>query len=85
MHNKTAVSLLKLNTTQIQKDCISFPEPVFVNLLRSPGIDAQPGGPVRQPYLTYWPARLHRLAESIPGIDSTGFLNFYNYEFWLCA
>ncbi len=24
------------------------------------------GGPVRQPYLTYRPAMLHRLAESIP-------------------
>jgi hypothetical protein len=31
------------------------PEPVFVNLLRSPGIDSQPGGPgpVQQPYLSY--------------------------------
>ena len=36
--------------------------------LRSPGIDSQPGGPVRQPYLTHRPARLHRLAESIPWI-----------------
>jgi hypothetical protein len=26
-------------------------EPEFVNLLRSPGIDSQPGGPVRQPLL----------------------------------
>ncbi len=26
-------------------------EPEFVNILRSPGIDSQPGGPVRQPYL----------------------------------
>ena len=44
------------------------PEPVFVNLLFSPGIDSQPGagGPVRQPYLSYRPAKLHRLAESIP-------------------
>jgi hypothetical protein len=33
-------------------------EPEFVNLLRSPGIDSQPGGPVQQPYLTYRPARL---------------------------
>jgi hypothetical protein len=31
-------------------------EPVFVNLLRSSGIDSQPGGPVRQPYLSYRPA-----------------------------
>jgi hypothetical protein len=28
-------------------------EPVFVNLLRSPGIDSQHGGPVQQPYLLY--------------------------------
>jgi hypothetical protein len=41
------------------------PEPEFINLLRSPGIYSQPGGPVRHPYLTYRPARLHRLAESI--------------------
>jgi hypothetical protein len=25
------------------------PEPVFVDLLRGPGIDSQPGGPVRNP------------------------------------
>ncbi len=43
-------------------------EPVFVNLVRSPGIDSQPGGPVRQPYLTNRPARQQRLAESIPGL-----------------
>ncbi len=43
-------------------------EPEFVNLLRSPGIDSQPGGPVRQPYLKYRPAWLHKLAESIPGL-----------------
>jgi hypothetical protein len=47
--------------------CFSFlSEPVFVNLLRHPGIDSQPGGPVRKPYLSYWPAMLHRLAESNP-------------------
>jgi hypothetical protein len=50
-------------------------ESVFLNLLRSPGIDFQHGGPVRQPYVSYRPARLHRLAESISrnrflGIDS---------------
>jgi hypothetical protein len=32
-------------------------EPEFANLLRSPGIDSQ--RPVREPYLTYWPARLY--------------------------
>ncbi len=42
------------------------PEPEFLNLLRSSGIDSQPGGLVRQPCLMYWPARPHRLAESIP-------------------
>ncbi len=36
--------------------------------LWSPGIDYQPSGPVQQSYLTYRPARLHRLAESIPGL-----------------
>jgi hypothetical protein len=44
------------------------PEPEFVNLLRSPGIDSQPGGPVLQPYLTYRSASQHSLAESIPGL-----------------
>ncbi len=35
---------------------------------KGPGIDIQPGGPVRQPYLLYRLARLHRLAELIPGL-----------------
>ncbi len=43
-----------------------FPEPAFANLLRSPGFDSLRGGPVRHPYLSYRPARLHRLAKSIP-------------------
>jgi hypothetical protein len=42
-------------------------EPVLVDLLRSPGTDSHPGVPVQQPYLSYHrPARLHRLAGSIP-------------------
>jgi hypothetical protein len=45
-------------------------EAIFVNLSRNPGIDSQPGGLVRQPYLSYLPTRLHRLSESILGIDS---------------
>jgi hypothetical protein len=56
------------------------PEPEFVDLSRSQGIDSQPGGPVRKVYLTYRRARLHRLAESIPwllGINSCGSLNVY--------
>ncbi len=47
-------------------DAATAAEPVFVNLLRSPEIDSLPGEPVRQPYLSYRPARLHRLPESIP-------------------
>jgi hypothetical protein len=35
---------------------------------KEPGIDSQPGGPVQQPYFLYQLARLHRLAESIPGL-----------------
>ncbi len=41
---------------------------------KEPGIDSQPGGPVRQPYLLYRLARLHRLAESIPRNRFLGFL-----------
>jgi hypothetical protein len=47
-------------------------EPAFVNLLRGPGIDSQPGRPVRQPYLSYRPARLHRVSS----------LNVYKYGLW---
>ena len=54
-------------------------EPVFVNLLRSPGIHSQPTGPVRQPYLSYRPARLQRLPESIPRNRFLGSINVYKY------
>ncbi len=54
-------------------------EPVFVNLLGSPGIDSQPGGPVRQPYLSYRPAMLQRLAESNPRNRFLVSLNVYKY------
>jgi hypothetical protein len=54
------------------------PEPVFANLLVSPGIDSQFGGQVRQPYLTYGPARLHRLAESVLWNRFLGSLNVTN-------
>jgi hypothetical protein len=36
---------------------IRLAESEFVNLLRNPGIDSQPGGPVRQSYLTNRPIR----------------------------
>jgi hypothetical protein len=62
-------------------------EPVFVNLLRSPGIDSisQPhAGLVRQPYLTYRHAmvHVHKLAESIPWNWFLGSLNVYKYWLW---
>ncbi len=45
---------------------------------KKPGIDFQPGGPARQPCLTYRTARLHRLAESISWIDSWSPWTFTN-------
>ncbi len=45
-----------------------YTEPEFCNgnLVRSPGIDSESGGPVRQPFLSYRAAMLHRPAESNP-------------------
>ncbi len=48
----------------------SSSEPVFVNLLRSSGIDSQPGGPVRLYYLSYRSARLHRLTDKFTNMGS---------------
>ncbi len=45
----------------------------------SPGIDSQHGGLLRQPYLSYWPARLHRLAKSIPRNRFLGSIKVYKY------
>jgi hypothetical protein len=66
------------------KDGSSYcsPEPVFVDLLRRPGIDSQPGGPVRQPYFSYRPARLHRLTTSIPRNRFLDSINVYKYGLW---
>jgi hypothetical protein len=46
---------------------------------KEPGIDSQPGRLVRQPYLLYRLARLHRLAESIHRNRFLGSLNVYKY------
>ncbi len=46
---------------------------------RSPGIDSQPDGPLRQPYFSYRPSRLHRMGESIPRNRFLGSLNAYKY------
>ncbi len=56
--------------------CTNAAESVFVYwiLLRGPGI-----GPVRKPYLSYRPARLQRLSESIHRNRFLGSLNVYNY------
>jgi hypothetical protein len=43
------------------------------------GIDSQPGGSVRQIYLPYQPARLQRLAKSIPRNRFLGSINVYKY------
>ncbi len=60
-------------------DLLRRPGPVFLDLLRSPVIDSQPGGPVRQPYLSNRPVWLHRLAESIPRNRFQDSINVYNY------
>ncbi len=63
------ISLLLTYTVLRVGACLSniyMTEPEYGDLLKSPGIDSQPRGPVRQPYLSFRPARLHRLAESIP-------------------
>jgi hypothetical protein len=62
---------------------MTLSEPVFVDLLRSPGIDSQHGGPVRQHYLSNRPARLHRLAESVHRNRFLGSINVDKYG--LCS
>ncbi len=52
-------------------------EPVFVDLLRSPGIDFHPGGPVRQPYLSYWLTRAGIFKKSM-GARHRGGIGFSN-------
>ncbi len=53
----------------------------IVNLSRSPEIDSQLAcGPVQQPYLSYRPARLHRLEESNPRNRFLGSLKVYKYR-----
>jgi hypothetical protein len=52
------------------------PEPVFVNILRSPGIDSQHGGPVRHAYLPSYIGLRNRFLGSI---------NVYKYGLWLSS
>jgi hypothetical protein len=62
---------------------VIVPEAVFVDHLRSPGIDSQPSGPVRQPYFSYRPAEPHWLTESISRNRFQGSINDYKYV--LCS
>ncbi len=64
----------KVNKTMlyvaIETDFIPIPELEFFYRLKSTGINTMvsipPSGPVRQTGLSYKPARVHRLAKSIP-------------------
>jgi hypothetical protein len=60
---------------------VPSPHRLFVNLLRSTGIDSQHGGPVRQPYLLYRPARLYIGWRNgrIPQNRFLGYLNVYKH------
>jgi hypothetical protein len=49
---------------------LSDPNPIFVDLLRSPGIDSQPDGPVRQLGKSSRPARLLGWRNRFLGFDS---------------
>ncbi len=59
--NITIYNFLYKHTSKMDIDQVLFKVTTYYNL--SLGIDSQPGGPTGQPYLTYRPARLHRLAE----------------------
>jgi hypothetical protein len=64
--------------------CVQKPQPVFVNLLWSQGIDSQPARPCSASlYLSYRPARLHKLVGSIPWNQFLYSLDVYKYG--LCS
>ena len=68
------VSVQRETLEQKERKCFSrrCPEPIFLNLLRSPGIDSQTGGPVRHPYWRTGPPGYigwqNRFLESTPGL-----------------
>jgi hypothetical protein len=49
---------------------ITAAEPVFVDLLRGPGIDSQPGGPVRNPFCRTGPPGYIGWRNRFLGIDA---------------
>jgi hypothetical protein len=51
--------------------CFFSPQLEFANILKSPGIDSQPGGPLWQSYLTYRPALVHGLVGTDSWVPST--------------
>ncbi len=64
--------------------CLAIPEPEFVNLLKSPGIDPQPGGPVRHTgppgYIT---SGIYSF-ESIPGLFECWQIRALDWNFFWC-
>jgi hypothetical protein len=46
---KSTTLIVTVHTNYKKWKKLHGPEPVFVDLLRRPGIDSQPGGPVRNP------------------------------------
>jgi hypothetical protein len=44
MYNSTRIEFSAAASLKKEKQLLNIPEPVFLNLLRSPGIDSQPGG-----------------------------------------
>jgi len=70
--------VLNVNTVykSVHSTNIAHTEPVFVNLLRSPGIDSQTGGIDSSAGTT---TLFIVLARQAGGIDSRGFLNVYKY------
>ncbi len=78
--NKNSTSALTVFKECFGPSCFLNNTLLFFYL--SPEIDFQPGGPVRQPYLTYRRERLHRLSELISWNRFLGFLSVY--KFGLC-
>ncbi len=72
-------SCLKLSLSRMT-NTENILKPEYVNILKSPGIDSQPDGPERQPYLTYRDPRIHRLVESTPWNRLLGTLNVYKFR-----
>jgi hypothetical protein len=60
------------------QEMLLFRDGIFKSFME-PWNRSQPGGPVQQPYLSYQPARLHSLAESIPRNQFLGSINVYKY------